>query len=65
MFLSLILPEISELGLKNMTNGSADNLVQALCSVSNLFKSGTFSNSLKNYLLYLAVHFFPLSMLLF
>lgn len=57
MFLSLILPEISELGLKNMANGLGDNLVQALGSVSSLFKSGTSFNSLE--IIFCTLQFLP------
>ena len=59
VFLSLILPEISELGLKNLKI-LGDNFVQALASVTTLFNSGTFYNRLKFHLLYVAVFFFPL-----
>ncbi|KAL1555888.1 hypothetical protein AAHA92_11575 [Salvia divinorum] len=47
VFLSLILPEISELGLKNLKNGLGDNFVQALASVTTLFNSALSDPSLK------------------
>ncbi|XP_057764044.1 LOW QUALITY PROTEIN: uncharacterized protein LOC130985225 [Salvia miltiorrhiza] len=47
VFLSLILPEISELGLKNWTNGLSDNFVQVLGSVSMLFNPALSNPSLK------------------
>ncbi|KAG6416709.1 hypothetical protein SASPL_124145 [Salvia splendens] len=47
VFLSLILPEISELGLKNLTNGLGGNFVQALGSVSVLFNSALSDPSLR------------------
>ncbi|KAL1560410.1 myosin-10-like [Salvia divinorum] len=47
VFLSLILPEISELGLKNLTNGLGGNFVQAVGSVSILFNSALSDPSLR------------------
>ncbi|XP_047948098.1 uncharacterized protein LOC125194101 isoform X2 [Salvia hispanica] len=46
VFLSLILPEISELGLKNLKI-LGDNFVQALASVTTLFNSALSDPSLK------------------
>lgn len=48
VFLSLILHEISELGLKNLKNGLGDNLVHSLGSVSMKFNAGIYYSSLKN-----------------
>lgn len=41
MFFSLILHEISEVGLKNLTNVFGDNSVQTVGSVTIHIKSGT------------------------